>query len=1319
MEPDAKITEAVLLYVNTVSWENKKRAVETRQKELFTEEADQVFVQMLNHYSDDNDAIKQLEEYRELLSRCRREGIDVAFLGYIKSPISQKVADTVIAFMNTPDWGKVKKMVEEQYDVLLSDEADQVFSLLLQRHRNEPELLKALQDRRALLYRCRREGIDPAFADRIVYMTSSTWEDVQAYVDAPTWADAKVVVQNRLDELLSDEADRLFRFLLVSAQEGKEQKVERSEIMFDLLRARMEVLSRIRTEGIDAAFADYLSPSSVIDSVNRSVDSFINSENWEDAAQIVDKNSNELLSDAAVRDIDRNILHYQGNEDACLLLELRRLFLIASRKDGSKFALELIKKVGNLVEEALSLNTLTDMPHKIEIFKEILNLIERNQAPGLWRICKQSLARCYAQDPIGDKGDYIERAIEHYNQALEVTSSKLNPILWAHIHSDIGIAYGQRILGDRSGNIERAILHFRLALSVITRESDPNGWAMIQNNLGESYRRRIQGSRIDNIEQSIQCLKAGLNLITSEILPSLWADLHINLGNAYQARIKGDRADNQEQSIIHYHNALSVYGRDVSPYMWANIHYDLSLALITRIGGDRDSNLDMAISHIKSALEIFMQDKFPLEYARAHNGLGCAFTDRSVGNKSENQENAITNFNSALQVCTRTANPELWAMNHQDLAMVYMERIEGKRTENMKHSIEHSQLALTAYTYESYPERWSGVQHNLGFTYSSLYREEHCKNDLEEAINHLKQAISVRTLYQFPYERHKSFGILGHLYFSERRWKDALTAYNEMIEAGNFLFNTSYTETGHREVIKTTLQAYINSAYSMVKLGKYSDAIVRLEQGQTRILSQTLALNDVMFANLPQERREVVNSTRYRIQELRAEMRLPISRPDRRSDGELGQELNIAYADLEYLIQFYEHSDWVQSDIDLSGILTLVPPDGVIIIPMVTLHGSVVFVLPHGLMSVTDDNVIMLDKFNSNTLGSILISANDNSGWINGYMNWLNGGQFEEWLSTIENMTSLLWDSLLLHIYLRLQSLGVRQNAHLIFINSGALGLLPIHTTWREVNGIKRFLSDDYMISYSPSAYVLRISQRRIQDPLRLSHSLMAIVDPTTDLPFSSIEGQIVAKLFSINKQLVLQGNEASIDKTIALAKNYSYLHFACHGFYDWDEVTNSALVLADGKLLNLHDILSPKFNLQKARLVTLSACETGLTEFLQLPSEYIGLPAALLEAGAPAVISSLWAVNDMSTAIMMSEFYRRHLIEGQDIVVALHGAQLYLRNATAAEMNLFELYQRQYLTSGRKDIKALSEMRYFQSNPNIKPFTNQYYWGPFFLSGT
>ncbi len=120
-------------------------------------------------------------------------------------------------------------------------------------------------------------------------------------------------------------------------------------------------------------------------------------------------------------------------------------------------------------------------------------------------------------------------------------------------------------------------------------------------------------------------------------------------------------------------------------------------------------------------------------------------------------------------------------------------------------------------------------------------------------------------------------------------------------------------------------------------------------------------------------------------------------------------------------------------------------------------------------------------------------------------------------------------------------------------------------------------------------------------------------------------------------------------------------------------------------------------------------------------PEEYVGVPAGFLIAGVPCVLSSLWAVPDLSTALLMERFYRNHLIGRMDITAALREAQASVRGSRiGAVVRYVEQWYRQ---SDARDKRSLFEYvrhyRYLaQMNPDLCPFAHPYYWAAFTVNG-
>ena len=120
-------------------------------------------------------------------------------------------------------------------------------------------------------------------------------------------------------------------------------------------------------------------------------------------------------------------------------------------------------------------------------------------------------------------------------------------------------------------------------------------------------------------------------------------------------------------------------------------------------------------------------------------------------------------------------------------------------------------------------------------------------------------------------------------------------------------------------------------------------------------------------------------------------------------------------------------------------------------------------------------------------------------------------------------------------------------------------------------------------------------------------------------------------------------------------------VHLATHGILEEQAPLFSALLTGHARgqssRVNLYEIAGLRL---KNRLIVLSACETGLGR-LRGGDEITGLTRVFLEAGASAVISSLWKVSDDSTALLMAEFYRE-LKRGRREPEALRTASLAVR---------------------------------------------------------
>ena len=156
-----------------------------------------------------------------------------------------------------------------------------------------------------------------------------------------------------------------------------------------------------------------------------------------------------------------------------------------------------------------------------------------------------------------------------------------------------------------------------------------------------------------------------------------------------------------------------------------------------------------------------------------------------------------------------------------------------------------------------------------------------------------------------------------------------------------------------------------------------------------------------------------------------------------------------------------------------------------------------------------------------------------------------------------------------------------------------------------------------------------------------------------------------MATHFPPASRTVLAADAATRENLVKFADTAEYIHFACHGEFALSDPPNSGLALATGERLTVRDLLDGAIEMRSARLAVLSACQTGLSDFERVPDEAVGLAAGFIRAGVPAVLTTLWPVDDLSTALLVAEFYRLVFAEKLDVAAAMRAAQACIRDMT------------------------------------------------------
>ena len=197
----------------------------------------------------------------------------------------------------------------------------------------------------------------------------------------------------------------------------------------------------------------------------------------------------------------------------------------------------------------------------------------------------------------------------------------------------------------------------------------------------------------------------------------------------------------------------------------------------------------------------------------------------------------------------------------------------------------------------------------------------------------------------------------------------------------------------------------------------------------------------------------------------------------------------------------------------------------------------------------------------------------------------------------------------------------------LVFSTLGVLNFVPLCALFDS----EKYLVEEHTVSTTPSAAVW-LKTREGDGSLFESKPLILAFDDE-NAPLVSSEAIVVSEKF--NTAQVFIGDEATIANFESNLTESDIVHIACHGEFRTDNPMYSNLRLADGRI-TANDIA--QFSIP-ARLVTLSACETGINK-VTAGDEILGLARGFLKSGTKSLLLSLWRVNDISTHDLMKKFY-------------------------------------------------------------------------------
>ncbi len=712
-------------------------------------------------------------------------------------------------------------------------------------------------------------------------------------------------------------------------------------------------------------------------------------------------------------------------------------------------------------------------------------------------------------------------------------------------------------------------------------------------------------------------------------------------------------------------------------------------------------------------------------------------------------------------------------MTQNNLGNAYSNRIRGERVENLELAIVAYNLSLEVYTRDSFPYEWATTQNNLGTAYSDRIRGERADN-LEMAIAAYNLSLEVRTPTAFPIDCLQTGRNLGDTANLIEDLETAIKGYNLAIEAVENIRLEALNPQRQQEILSDAMDVYHGIVQSYLNLNQPDRALEYVERSKTRYLVQLLTDRDIYpKGNIPQTiiteldrlRRAIIGEeqqlaiqeqTRNRGEILTLDQQRQPILNDYTHLNQLKQELNqLIDREITPIDRAFSLTQKVES-IPLSEIQSLIDQDTAILEWYIAGDSIMAFIVTNeGLIPPNHPSKGLIppnpplkglippnppSKGGDFEVKGVKVwqsSAEDREKLINFIKNYRDAYENNktEWINNLNDCLNQLSEILPID---ELLELIPKSCSRLILITHWFLHIIPLHCLPLKDG---QFLYQRFSkgVGYLPSCQLLKLVKLSQRENFT---RLFAIKNPTRKdlkpLLGANLEIEGISKGFATEKTIIigeLEASEQTLENRRQELQESHCIHFSCHGKFNNESPRDSALMLADpdgnlGELANLTLAeVFEKFDLRECRLVTFSACESGIIESKadSISDEYVGLPSGFLFAGSSSVVSTLWTVDPLATTLFMTKFYhdlkRISIRDEGSIAIVLNHTQTWLITLNSKKLARIKNSQKfqqllDQVFESKRDRRKFQDLLEAAVKRQPYPFANPYYWTAFIATG-
>jgi CHAT domain-containing protein len=628
---------------------------------------------------------------------------------------------------------------------------------------------------------------------------------------------------------------------------------------------------------------------------------------------------------------------------------------------------------------------------------------------------------------------------------------------------------------------------------------------------------------------------------------------------------------------------------------------------------------EQALKNLHHSLDLAIEMRSPIDIASAHNNIGL------VHRKEKRFEKSLESFNEALKRDIQLKSKWGQGYTHRNMGMSLM------RMGNLDDAAGHFNQAMSFSS--KIGDRTNVVKIMLELGHLALERKQ-----WQEAVPLFEKAFALSSLINVKEVSWRALRGQGFALIQLKENDEAVKVYKEAVKIVDVMRAAIKVEEFQNGFLTDKQDVYKELILLLLDMGNVEDSFQYAERAKSRSFIDLLGNQKISLKNdVSQKLYDALTLQKSYIRETEEAFAAARSAEKEEEAKNLKEKLTAARSLYQNMLidtkeQNPEISNFITVDaITLKELYGLLEDNVALVEYLVTKDELVAWV-------VAEDEIHSV---------RVPITEQGLNALVADYRERIQK------LAPVEDQAKRLHALLVepLQVYIKgKRMLGIVPHGHLHYISFSSL------------KDEESYLFERHPLFYSPSASVMQFTFKnktaRSRDIKVLALGNPDLGDLNYDLPLAEMEANAIKWDFPKIDVLTRENaTESWLKKNIG---DYQIIHVASHGEFDPINPLFSSLKLTRDESDDGNFEVNEVFGLDiKADIVTLSACQTGLGDLVG-GDELVGLNRAFIYAGTHAILSSLWRVSDISTAVLIKHFYRNYGKENK--AESLRKAQLLVK---------------------------------------------------------